>query len=103
MNLATEINREKLAAIAAEAISRLNPNDATDKRWVKAITKALCEIERNPYLSWQPESRSLLILSESGRIYTANGTCECKAFEQNQPCYHRALARLVLRYVETVH
>lgn len=103
MNINTSIDREKLAEIAADAIAKLNPNDATDKRWVKAITKALCEIERNPYLTWQADSRSLLILSDSGRIYTANGTCECKAFEAGQPCYHRALARLMLRYIEAVH
>ncbi|HEX8568212.1 MAG TPA: hypothetical protein VF648_21405 [Pyrinomonadaceae bacterium] len=103
MNINTSIDREKLAAIAAEAIAKLNPENAADRRWIRAIGRAVAEVENNPFLTWQPDSRSLLILSESGRIYTANGTCECKAFEQKQPCYHRALSRLILRYIEAVH
>ncbi len=101
MNLATQVNKEKLAEVAAEAISKLNPNDKSDVRWLNAITKALCEIETNPYLTFQPETNSLLILSEtSGQIYSANGTCQCKAFEKGFACYHRALARLIVRYLE---
>lgn len=104
MNLATEINRDKLAAVAAESIAKLeNSNHADAKRWIRAIAKAVVEIERNPYLTFDVASHSLLILSErSGEIYTANGTCGCKAFANGHPRYHRALARLIVRYLETV-
>lgn len=102
MNLATELDREKLSLIAADAISKLDPNDATAKRWISAIAKAVAEVETNPFLTYNLDSKSLLILSEtSGNIYTSNGTCECKAYEHGHPCYHRALARLVQRYIES--
>ncbi len=94
------INQETLAEIASEAIAKINPEQPNAKRWINAIAKAVVEIENNPFMTWQPESHSLLILSDSGNIYTANGTCECKAFEQGYPCKHRAAARLLLRYNE---
>lgn len=104
MNLATEINREKLAQVAAESVGKLeNSNHPQAKRWINAIAKAVVEIESNPYLTFDVASHSLLILSErSGAIYIANGTCQCAAYTTNQsPCYHRALARLIVRYLET--
>jgi hypothetical protein len=66
-----------------------------------AIVKAKQQIEENPYLRF--DGRALLILSPSGEIYSANGTCQCKAFTQGQACWHRAAARLVKRYNETSH
>ena len=45
----------------------------------------------------------LLVLSESGEIYRVNGVCQCKAFANGQPCWHRAAARLIERYNETSH
>lgn len=104
MNVTTEINREKLALVASEAIAKLELSNRTDaKRWVRAIAKAVVEIENNPFITWQPETRSILILSQkTNEIYTANGTCGCKAFNQptTMPCYHRAMAKLVIRYLE---
>jgi hypothetical protein len=98
----TNINRETLAKVAAEAIARINPNAENGKRWINAIAKSVVEIENNPFISFDFDSHSLLILSDkSGEIYTANGTCQCKAFAQGKPCYHRAAARLVVRYLET--
>ena len=101
MNVATQINKETLAQVAAEAISKINPNQPNGKRWINAIAKAVVEIENNPYMTYDHDSHSLLILSEtSGQIYTANGTCQCRAFEQGYPCRHRAMARLIQRYIE---
>jgi hypothetical protein len=49
----------------------------------------------------QEDPQSLLIWSQrSNNIYTANGVCQCRAFEQVIPCFHRAVARLVPLYVE---
>ena len=101
MNVATEINRETLAIIAAESIAKINPEKQDGKRWINAIAKAVAEIESNPFMSYSHDSHSLLMLSEtSGEIYTANGTCQCKAFKQGYPCRHRAAARLIQLYVE---
>lgn len=104
MNITTEINREKLALVASEAIAKLENSDRMDaKRWIRAIAKAVVEIENNPFITWQPETKSILILSQqSGEIYTANGICGCKAFNQPtpMPCYHRAIAQLIIRYLE---
>jgi hypothetical protein len=102
MTPATELDRERLAQVAAEAIAKLqNSNAADSKRWINAIARAVAEIENNPFMTYDLDSHSLLILStESGQIYTANGTCECKAFEFGKPCHHRAAARLIQRYLE---
>ena len=49
------------------------------------------------------DGRALVILSDSNQVYEANGTCQCKAYMQGQPCWHRAAARLVQRYHERGH
>lgn len=103
MNIATEINREQLAQVAAESIAKINPDAPNGTRWINAIAKAVIEIENNPFMSFDADTHSLLICSDtSGAIYTANGTCQCKAYLKGFPCRHRAAARLVARYLETV-
>lgn len=99
---ASEIDRERLSEIAAQSIAKLDPKTESGKRWINAIARAVAEIENNPYLTWQADSHSLLIMSlnSTGNIYQANGSCQCRAFELNQPCWHRALARLIERYLE---
>jgi len=90
------INAERMNEVIQEAFDR------TDSlRWQVAITKAKQEIEENPYI--HPDGDALLILSPSGEIYSANGACQCKAFSHGQPCWHRAAARLVRRYMEASH
>jgi hypothetical protein len=76
-------------------------NSTDSLRWQVAITKAQAELESNPYMSY--DGHALLVLSPSGEIYSANGTCQCKAFAHGQPCWHRAAARLVERYMQTTH
>ena len=67
-------------------------------RWRRAIARARQEIRSNPYLHFDGEA--LLILSPSNEIYRANGVCQCKAFEQGRPCWHRAAGRIAQRYFE---
>jgi len=101
MNITTEVNKEILGQIAAESIAKINPNQPNGKRWINAIAKATAEIETNPFMTYELDSHSLLMMSEtSNEIYTANGTCQCKAFEQGFPCRHRAAARMVAIYIE---
>ena len=93
-----DINTEKLQTVTQEAFDKV-PNS---RRWQTAIVKAKQQIESNPFMHFDGDA--LLILSpESNQIYTANGTCQCCAYELGQPCWHRAAARLIKRYNETEH
>jgi hypothetical protein len=92
-----EIDQNKLQQISQQAFDKVSGN----RRWEAAIVKATAQLEANPYIHF--DGQSLLILSPSGEIYSANGTCQCKAFSQGQPCWHRAAARLIKRYNETSH
>lgn len=91
------IEQEKMQQVAQDAFNRVSGN----RRWETAIAKAKAELESNPYIHF--DGQSLLILSPSGEIYSAGGACQCKAYRKNQPCWHRAAARLVKRYAETSH
>lgn len=91
------IDQGRMQQVIQEAFDKVSGS----RRWQTAIARAKREIEENPYLHF--DGRALLILSSSGEIYSANGTCQCKAYANRQPCWHRAAARLVQRYNETSH
>lgn len=91
------IDQSKMQQVIKRAFDKV----AGSRRWQTAIVKAKQQIEENPYMHF--DGSALLILSPSGEIYQANGTCQCKAFISNQPCWHRAAARLIERYNETSH
>jgi hypothetical protein len=98
-------NKNTFGKIIADALSKveLTVADAqTKKRWINAIAKATVEIEQNgDFMNWMEADKSLLIWSQkSNNIYAANGVCQCRAFEQGSPCFHRAAARLVRIYKE---
>lgn len=88
------INQDRMQRVVQEAFDKV----AGSLRWQMAIVKATQQIEENPYMHY--DGRALLILSPSGEIYSANGSCQCKAYTNGQPCWHRAAARLVERYLE---
>ena len=88
------IDQDRMQDVIQEAFDKA----AGNRRWQMAIVKAKQQLESNPYLHFDGDS--LLILSPSGEIYTANGSCQCQAFRHGQPCWHRAAARLVCRYFE---
>ena len=97
----TELDQDKLAAVVSDALCKASQAKTDSKRWVNAIARATVELESNPFMTFRHDSHSLLILSpESGMVYEANGTCQCKAFEQGQPCWHRAAAKLVVNYLD---
>lgn len=91
------IDQDMMQRVAQEAFDRVSGN----RRWETAIVKAKAELESNPYMHY--DGQSLLILSPSGEIYTANDSCQCRAYLNHKPCWHRAAARLVQRYNETSH
>ncbi len=91
------IDQSRMEQVIQEAFDRVQ----SSRRWQVAIVKAKQQIEENPYLHF--DGIALLILSPSGEIYSANGSCQCKAYAKNQPCWHRAAARLVERYMQSSH
>ena len=91
------LNEARLNQVVTAALQ----NVAGNKRWTNAINKAAEMIENNPYMHWT--GSALLMLSDSGEIYEANGVCQCKAFIEGQPCKHRAAYKLMKRYNEVAH
>jgi hypothetical protein len=91
------IDEDRMQQVIQQAFDRV----AGNRRWESAIVRAKQQLETNPYMHF--DGRGLLVLSESGEIYRADGTCQCKAFTNGQPCWHRAAARLIQRYNETSH
>lgn len=89
------LNEDKLDAVVETALVKASGSRA----WTKAILRATEELQANPYISFK--DGSTLILSPSGEIYTANGTCGCKAFANSRPCWHRAANRLLARYYQS--
>ena len=91
-----------MQTVIQEAFNHVSDGKAKDaRRWQHAIARAAVEIEVNPYMTMKDDA--LLILSPSNEIYEANGRCQCKAYMNGFPCWHRAAARLVKRYNETSH
>ena len=91
------LNQETLEAVAQEAFDKAEGS----RRWQRAIAKAKGQLESNPFMHW--DGHALVILSDSNTVYEANGTCQCKAYAQGQPCWHRAAARILQRYHERGH
>jgi hypothetical protein len=99
-------NKDKFGKVIADALSKVEltvTDTQTKARWIRAIAKAVAEVEQNgDFMTWMDDSQSLLIWSQkSNQIYSSNGVCQCRAFEQGAPCFHRAAARIVRLYMET--
>lgn len=69
------LDQDKIQPVIQDAFKKV----AGNRRWEIAIVKARRQLESNPYMHF--DGAGLLVLSESGEIYRANGTCQCKAFE----------------------
>ena len=98
-------NTNKFGKVTAAAIAKieLTVTDAQNKkRWINAIAKAVIEIEENgAFMTYDEKDNYLVIWSQkSNEVYSANGVCQCKAFERGMACWHRAAARLVRIYLE---
>lgn len=93
------INKNKFNEIVKDALAK----SANYPRWQNAINKAVVQIELNgAFMHYDKQENYLVIWSQqSNEVYSANGTCQCKAFtEYNVPCWHRSAARLVRLYLE---
>ena len=88
------VNETKLAAVVESALASVSG----DRRWTNAIMRAEQLLTSgNPYVHYTGDA--LVMLSESGEIYTANGVCQCKAYAGGQPCKHRAAYKLMKHYL----
>ena len=68
---------------------------ATDnRRWLTAIDAGFNFLIQQEVIE-VGEHNALVYRSESGTTYFANGSCQCVAFAQGQPCKHRAASKLV--------
>lgn len=66
------------------------------RRWRNAFARAAEMIRGGAVMHWT--GVSLLVLSESGRVYEAGVACQCEAFRRGRPCRHRAAYRIVRLY-----
>ena len=90
----------KLGKVISEALAKveLTVKDASNKkRWINAIAKAAAQIElHGEFMTYDETENHLVIWSQdSNEIYSANGVCQCQAFEKGFACWHRAAARIV--------
>ncbi len=69
-------------------------------RWRNALESGYEYLLQTDEIVFDVATGTLVYYSESGVIYQANGSCQCKAFEEGQPCKHRAAARLVKNAVK---
>jgi hypothetical protein len=83
------MNILKIKKAAEIAKSKTN-----DKRWIAAIDKAVAGVESGWWIVTEL-AHGVAVTTECGNTYFANGSCQCKAFANGQPCKHRALARMV--------
>jgi hypothetical protein len=88
------INQAQLKKVALEAKSK-----TSDKRWLNAIDAALAGVISGWWIISELFD-SVLITTETGKSYHANGRCQCEAFKRGTACKHRALFRLIQLYNE---
>ena len=84
------LNPTTLAAV----VDKARTDAAEHPRWLAAIDRAVVELLQNPWIE-RGELHGVIIASPSGNLYSANGTCQCRAHAYGNPCWHRAAARLV--------
>src|SRR5262249_33966017 len=89
-----QFNQDKLQRVASAAKAR-----TTNKRWQAAIDKAVAGLLGGWIVT---ELQHSVAITTDGGTYFANGSCQCKAFALGMPCKHRAAARLIEIYNETV-
>lgn len=90
-------NIEKFNEVVATAKAKA----AGNRRWVNAIDRAVAGLLGGWIVT--ELANCLAITTESGKTYFANGHCQCDAFFRDQPCKHRAAAKLLANYNEVAH
>lgn len=84
-----QINIQKFKAVASAAKAR-----TSDKRWQSAIDRAVAGVESGWWIVTELHD-CLAVTTESGATYfVTENRCQCRAFENNQPCKHRCYVAL---------
>lgn len=84
------------------AVDAARAKAADDQRWLNALDTAWGWLLQQDAVSYCPTTHALRVTSasEPGKVYEANGACQCRAFAEHSACWHRAAARLVRRALE---
>lgn len=97
------LNLTILERVVTEAIDSVVA--ANKPEWLSSILKAQEVLITNPHVE-MVDGILLLLSQTSNQIYTVNQQCNneygepCKGFQFHRHCYHVALSRLVVRYLE---
>lgn len=85
-----------------EAVEAARVAAKDDKRWSNAVETGYNWLLQQETIAYDLDRHELTVPSATteGRTYIANGSCQCKAFEQHNACWHRAAARLIRRAFE---
>ncbi len=84
----------------ARAIAQARVECAASRRWLNAVNRAALNLES---CRWSFDGDTLRIESAtaSGTFYTVTvATCPCKAGQKDEPCWHRASCRLLVKAAE---
>jgi hypothetical protein len=86
--------------IWTETINAAKAAASTSPAWLRAIDRAVIEIEKAKY--WAFDGDTLTIISTtSGKMYHINDAHTCEA--KGGICKHRAARRLMMRYTERLN
>jgi hypothetical protein len=88
------LNQVQFSKVAETAKSKTN-----DKRWINAIDRAVDGLHGGQWIITELFD-GIMVTTESGKTYRANGKCECEAYLNGMPCKHLALRRLLDLYHE---
>lgn len=82
------------------AVDEARTKSANDPAWLARINDAwdwLLAQDAYEIVNFGTPHAAVRIPSATrpGLIYTANGTCQCRAYETHTPCWHRAASRLL--------
>lgn len=89
-----------IADAVSEAHLNSPSNDLRNRR-INAIAKASAELLEGDtdFIHFEPDKRILYFWSHtSGEIYETGEVCICPAARRDQPCYHRAMRELLVKY-----
>lgn len=92
-----DLNKAQFEKVVADAKAKA----AGSKRWIAAIDKAADALLNGKWVVTELQ-HCYVFTTESGKTYRANGVCQCEAFFRDQPCKHRAGARLLNLYQEAL-
>jgi hypothetical protein len=94
-----QLDQTIFAQIVAQARADVSTQPDAAK-WGRAIDRAIELLSTNP---WIEQTGDGLLIAGSEGTYQANGTCQCRAYQNGLThCKHRVLAKLVRRHDEAL-